>query len=351
MDLLTTGVDVPKISNLVFLRKVNSRILFEQMLGRATRRCDEIGKEVFRIFDAVGTYADMQNVSTMKPVVVNPKISFKQLAEELTSDHTDDARQLARDQFVAKLQRQASHLSDDAKTLFEQKAGQLPKDFARQLKAMPLTEVAAWFTENPWLAELLDAKLKGPSAPIPISDHEDQVTHVGNHFGKPDDYLQEFTQFIREHANDIPALITVLQRPRELTRKDLKELALALDAKGFQEKNLDAAWQAKSNHEIAAGILGYIRQAALGDALIPFAERVDKAVAALEAKHAFKPIQKQWLVKLAKQLKSNFVLDRETLDSGSLKSEGGFKRIDKIFDGQLDSLLAEFNECLWENRA
>ncbi|MBF4322843.1 helicase-related protein, partial [Vibrio anguillarum] len=45
VDLLTTGVDVPSICNLVFLRRVNSRILFEQMLGRATRRCDEIGKE------------------------------------------------------------------------------------------------------------------------------------------------------------------------------------------------------------------------------------------------------------------------------------------------------------------
>jgi type I restriction enzyme, R subunit len=39
VDLLTTGVDVPEICNLVFLRRVNSRILFDQMLGRATRLC------------------------------------------------------------------------------------------------------------------------------------------------------------------------------------------------------------------------------------------------------------------------------------------------------------------------
>src|SRR5690606_10469790 len=36
VDLLTTGVDVPAITNIVFLRRVKSRILFEQMLGRAT---------------------------------------------------------------------------------------------------------------------------------------------------------------------------------------------------------------------------------------------------------------------------------------------------------------------------
>src|SRR5690606_33751808 len=40
VDLLTTGIDVPTISNLVFLRRVRSRILYEQMLGRATRLCD-----------------------------------------------------------------------------------------------------------------------------------------------------------------------------------------------------------------------------------------------------------------------------------------------------------------------
>ena len=76
VDLLTTGIDVPSITNLVFLRRVNSRILYEQMIGRATRLCPEIGKEVFRIFDAVDLYPHLQNLTDMKPVVVNPSISF-----------------------------------------------------------------------------------------------------------------------------------------------------------------------------------------------------------------------------------------------------------------------------------
>ena len=53
VDLLTTGVDVPEITNLVFLRRVQSRILYEQMLGRATRLCPEIHKSVFNMYDAV----------------------------------------------------------------------------------------------------------------------------------------------------------------------------------------------------------------------------------------------------------------------------------------------------------
>ena len=37
VDLLTTGVDVPEIVNLVFIRRVRSRILFEQRSSVAER--------------------------------------------------------------------------------------------------------------------------------------------------------------------------------------------------------------------------------------------------------------------------------------------------------------------------
>lgn len=50
VDLVTIDIDVPAICNLVFLRRVNSRILADHMLGRATRPCDDIGKDSFRMF-------------------------------------------------------------------------------------------------------------------------------------------------------------------------------------------------------------------------------------------------------------------------------------------------------------
>ena len=70
VDMLTTGVDVPSICNLVSLRRIRSRILHDQMIGRATRLCPEIGKQYFRIFDAVDLYAELQEMSEMRPVVV-----------------------------------------------------------------------------------------------------------------------------------------------------------------------------------------------------------------------------------------------------------------------------------------
>ncbi len=114
VDLLTTGIDVPEITNIVFLRRVNSRILFDQMLGRATRRCDEIDKETFRVFDAVGIYDALQGMTAMRPVVVDPSISFSQLCREITEVPTEEARSLVRDQLLAKLQRKKRHLSDTA---------------------------------------------------------------------------------------------------------------------------------------------------------------------------------------------------------------------------------------------
>lgn len=53
VDLLTTGIDVPEINTLVFMRRIKSRILFEQMLGRATRLCPKIKKTHFEIHDPV----------------------------------------------------------------------------------------------------------------------------------------------------------------------------------------------------------------------------------------------------------------------------------------------------------
>ena len=101
VDLLSTGADVPEICNLVFLRRVNSRILWEQMLGRATRLCDAIGKDSFRIFDAVQLYQALERFTEMKPVVSDPKIGFTQLVRELVELADDQARNLVREQFIA----------------------------------------------------------------------------------------------------------------------------------------------------------------------------------------------------------------------------------------------------------
>jgi type I restriction enzyme R subunit len=353
VDLLTTGIDVPEICNLVFLRRVNSRILFDQMLGRATRLCDEIEKESFRVFDAVQIFEALGDMTAMQPVVVNPKITFTQLTQELVSVGDETARQLVRDQLLAKLQSKKRHLSEKSIRDFETKAGMSPDDFIKKLKAMNINDVAAWFTQNPDLGEILDRKGEGSAPPMFISEHEDKLHSAERGYGqakKPSDYLKEFTAYIHSHSNDIPALMTVLTRPRELTRKQLRELVLELDKAGFTETNLATAWREMTNQDIAARIVGFIRQAAIGDALVPYNERVDHALHNLLASHNWTGPQRDWLKKIAAQTKANLLVDHAALDDPDLifkREGGGFTRLDKIFNGQLQQVLEAFNESIW----
>lgn len=51
VDLLTTGVDVPVVQNIVFFKYVRSPIAFYQMIGRGTRLHPPSGKLMFRVYD------------------------------------------------------------------------------------------------------------------------------------------------------------------------------------------------------------------------------------------------------------------------------------------------------------
>ena len=354
VDLMTTGIDVPEICNLVFIRRVNSRILYEQMLGRATRLCPEIGKEVFRIFDAVDIYTNMESVSDMKPVVVNPKVSFKTLVEELQKVSDSDLHKQIKEQFIAKLRRKRRRMSDKQLKAFELKTGQSLETFITELEKIPREKMAQWFTQNPELGEILDFKEQSFGTPLLISHHEDGLVSLERGYGsdgsaqRPEDYLDSFKAFITENINTIPALTVVVQRPRELTRKQLKELKLLLDQQGFSESNLKTAWMQMTNQEIAASIIGYIRQYALGDPLVPYEERVEKAMKKLWCL-SWTPPQRKWLGRIGKQLKVETVVDTESLDQGEFKSHGGFNRLNKVFNGMLAEILKDINESLWIN--
>ena len=353
VDLLTTGIDVPAICNLVFLRRVNSRILYEQMLGRATRLCDEIDKEVFRIYDAVRLYEGIAPVSTMKPLAVDPKISFTQLVDELDTVEDEAALPEIVDQLLAKLQRKRRGLSDSSIEQIESIAGMPIEEIGSYIKGSQPKEVVEWFRQRKLIAQILDRK-DGGRKPVLISHHEDEVISVETGYGdaeKPEDYLNSFRNFIAENMNKIPALMLVTQRPRDLTRAQLKELKLELDTAGYPEKHLQVAWRESTNEDIAASIIGFIRQAALGDALISHEARVDRAMNKILASRNWKPPQRKWLERIGKQLKQETIVDKEAFDQGQFKAQGGFKRINQTFGGELETVLSEINQELWQEEA
>src|SRR5574337_420344 len=51
VDLLSTGVDVPSVKNIVFMKPIASKIVFKQIVGRGSRIDKLTGKYEFRIID------------------------------------------------------------------------------------------------------------------------------------------------------------------------------------------------------------------------------------------------------------------------------------------------------------
>lgn len=355
VDLLTTGIDVPSIVNLVFLRRVNSRILYEQMLGRATRQCPEIGKETFRIFDAVDLYPHLQDLTEMKPVVVNPDITLEQLFEEFARVTEEKHRETVREQILVKLRRRIKHLHDEARARYIAEVGEAPEATLKRLTDEPAAAVAAWAKQRPTLGPILDwaPESNGPRM-VPISHHPDQVVAVSRGYGqgqKPGDFLDGFTAFIKGNINKIAALTIVLQRPRDLTRAELKALRLALDGQGYSEANLRRAWSDAKNEDVAASIIGFVRQAALGDALTPLDVRVRRAMQKILGQQAWTEVQRKWLKRIEEQLLREVVVDRASIDEEPFRADGGFQRLNKVFGGKLEVVLGDINEELWQKTA
>lgn len=354
VDLLTTGIDVPAITNLVFLRRVRSRILYEQMLGRATRLCPDIGKERFRIFDAVDLYAALEPYTAMKPVVTNPLVPFAQLVREVTEVEAADARQEFFEQLLAKLQRKRATIQGKAAQDFETLAGLGYADLLAKLHRATPAEAATWFQEHPKVAGFLD-EVTGEGRRVLISNHEDEVLRVERGYGKakrPDDYLAGFRKYLQEHEDKLPALALVTQRPRDLTRQQLRELKLELDRAGYSESMLQTAVRETTNADIAASIIGFIRKELLASPLLSLEERVDRALKRILAKRPWTQPQRRWLELIAKQVKLEEVVDRDALDRGQFQRQGGgFARLDRVFDGQLEGLLKDMHATIWEDPA
>lgn len=357
VDLLTTGVDVPSICNLVFLRRVKSRILYDQMIGRATRLCSDIGKEHFKIFDAVDLYAELQEMSDMRPVVVKPNVELSQLVTDLFNAPDEEDAKWVAGQVVVKMRSLASRIDDETGESFEHHTGQHPDTAIQDLSTRSGAEVSDWLKAYPRAVELLERsqkKAEQPKDTVVLSPHEDELICIEEIFGKgtkPEDYIEGFERYVRDNMNRIPALVAVIQKPRELTRKELSDLAAMLDEQNYSERMLRAAYSKARNADIAAHIIGFIRQAALGDPLVPYANRVDAAIDKIEKSRDWTKGQKKWLWRIGRQLKDKPVADPSLLESGYFADEGGYKRISKEFGGDLASVLQDFNDAIWGNPA
>lgn len=355
VDLLTTGIDVPEITTLVFMRRVKSRILFEQMLGRATRLCPKINKTHFEIYDPVGVYDSLEEVNTMQPVSADPKTTFAQLLDglEVLEDEAHIKNAVA--QIIAKLQRVKRRLTKEEVNEFKDLAAGLTiEGFIQKIESLPAAEARNTLLMEASLLEMLDGKHGHGGYTKVISDKQDKFLIRERGFGKneqrPEDYLEAFEDFVKNNVNEIAALNIICTRPKELTRETLKSLRMALAQNGFTTQQLNTAVSEITSEEITADIISLVRRYAIGSPLVSHQARIRRAVDKLKKAHNFSRVELNWLSRIESYLLNESVMNVKVFDEDErFKTNGGYKRLNQIFRNNLEGIITELNEYLYDD--
>jgi len=359
VDMLSTGVDIPDLEFIVFLRQVKSRILFEQMLGRGTRKGEKYpDKSHFVVFDCfdgtmLGYFANATGI-TADP----PRPERRTIVEVIE----DIWRNVDRDYnircLVRRLQRIDKDMSAEARQRFAEfiSDGDLAR-YAREVPARLRDDFTGEMAllRNAAFQELLINYPRAKRTFVVAYEAEDTVTSsrvVKGSDGKdyrPEDYISAFMDFVRDNPEHVEAIGILLDHPRDWGREALSELRSKLKAapQRFTEENLRKAHEIHYRKALV-DIISMVKHAAREDeGLYTADERVRRAFEKVTEGKAFTDDQRQWLDRIRYHMIENLSIEREDFDVLPVFSRaGGWGRADKVFDGRLDELVRRFNEAV-----
>jgi type I restriction enzyme R subunit len=359
VDMLSTGVDIPDLEFIVFLRPVKSRILFEQMLGRGTRKGERHpDKSHFVVFDCFGgTLLEyFKNATDITAELPQPEIrTVVEVIEDIWQNRDRDynIRRL-----VKRLHRIDKEMSAKAREMF---AAYIPAgDLAKYAKELPghlrkdFTGTMA-LLRNPVFQDLLMNYERAPRTFLIAYESQDMVTSEwlvkgadGKEY-KPEDYLSAFARFVRENPVHIKAISILLRRPREWNTTALTELRqkLAATPERFSIENLQKAHQLHYKKALV-DIISMVKHAAdEQQPLYTAEERVKLAFDKVTAGKTFTAEQQAWLRLIEAHMVENLTVEREDFDILPVFTlRGGLSQATRVFGGSLDDLLVKFNEAI-----
>ena len=106
-----------------------------------------------------------------------------------------------------------------------------------------------------------------------------------------------------------------------------------------------------TNQEMTADIISLVRRYAIGSPLVSHEERIHRAVQRLRDTHDFSKQELTWLSRIEVYLEYDSVLNTSVFDTDErFKSKGGFKKIDKVFHGELANVVVELNTYLYDDK-
>jgi len=359
VDMLSTGVDIPDLEFIVFLRPVKSRILFEQMLGRGTRkgeRCPD--KSHFVVFDCFGgtllEYFRQATGITAEP----PEKETRSIVQVIKDVYDNRDRDYNTRVLVKRLQRIDKEMSGEARDMF---AAHIPsgdlKRFAAGLPARLHEDFTATMTilRNPAFQDLLLHYPRPPRSLIVAYENTDEVNSryifrdsAGMEY-KPEDYLTAFSTFVRENPEHIEAIRILLDRPRDWGTDALSELRqkLAASRYRFTVENLQMAHQVRYNKALV-DIISMVKHAAREEEPLCTAEqRIHRVFDKMAYTTSLTPDQQQWLDKIREHLIANLSISKSDFDIIPIFSnEGGWNKANRVFSGQLPDLIRQWNEAI-----
>ncbi len=360
VDLLSTGVDVPDIEYIVFLRPVKSRILFEQMLGRGTRKGEHHpDKSHFTVFDCFdGTLVEFFKNSTS--MTTDPPLKPSRTIPEIVSDIWDNRdREYNTRCLVKRLQRIDKEMAGDAREEFA--AFGIPEgDVAKFASTLPALLRADFqgtmnLLRNPQFQNLLTDYKRRDKTFVRAIEHIDNVSSeylIRDGLGKehkPEDYLDLFSRFIRENPTHIEAVRILLERPADWSTDALKELKQKLIT-APERFSIDALQKAhKLQYQKAlVDIISMVKHAASEqNPLLTASERAARAIQQISQGRSFSAEQQQWLDRIERHLAENLSIDEDDFDLiPTLEGAGGWGKANKVFEGKLKDLLAQLNKAL-----
>jgi type I restriction enzyme, R subunit len=354
VDMLSTGVDIPSLEFIVFLRPVKSRILWEQMLGRGTRRCPDINKDSFTVFDCFdGTlityFKDVSNFKFEPPGT--PSLPIDEIIRRINNN---EDREYNTNVLVKRLRRIEKSMSSEARedfaayisegdiVMFANNLPQLLKrDFGGTMKIL----------NNKDFQKLLVSYKKPPASFFIAREQEDTVYSepvfsVGDKYLKPAEYLVAFTDFVKEHRSDIEAMKVVLEKPKGWNTQILRDLRKLLLQNHFQEADLRKAHNLVY-HKSLVDIISMIKHADKKEPLLSINERIDKAIDKVFGDKILDSAQQAWITYIKEHLITNLTLEEEDFnDIPVFESHGGLGRFKKLFKDDYKMLITEINTAI-----
>jgi len=352
VDMLTTGVDIPSLEFLVFMRPVKSRILWEQMLGRGTRRCLEINKTHFTIFDCFdGTLIDYFRQASHFELEVPQKeaIPIKQVIENVYQNIDRDYHIKV---LVKRLHRVDKNMSGEAREDFSQF---IPEGDMAQFASTLRQKIKDDFTNtlkllrDPVFQKLLLEYKRAQRVFLKGYEVQDEVAseykfRLGDSMAKPQDYLEAFSNFARENTGKIEAIKILMDRPKNWSTQALEDLIKVLKLNSFPVQELQKAHELV-HHKPIADIISMVKHSIRNEEpLLNAQERVDRALKKVTQGRTFDPEQQQWLGYIREHLVANLTIDEDDFEYFPVfELHGGLVKVRKVFPDQFQSLLGDIN--------